>query len=204
MRRLLPFLFGTFLAVLLIAGPLVYASFRRDQIRNLHVVSEGVLYRSGQMRLAGLKRVICDYGIKTVITLRDTYIPGNPPPDLAEEKFCRAEELNYYRLPPRTWNTENGPAAAEPNVRVFLQVMDDPRNYPVLIHCCAGSHRTGAYCAIYRMEYEHWTKTQALAEMKQFGYVNLDEELDIRGYLENYRPRWQTQPEAAITVPDDD
>jgi protein tyrosine/serine phosphatase len=57
----------------------------------------------------------------------------------------------------------------------------------VLVHCCAGVHRTGAYCAIYRMEFEGWTNAEALAEMKALGYSNLDEEWDIRGYLESYR-----------------
>jgi tyrosine-protein phosphatase SIW14 len=69
--------------------------------------------------------------------------------------------------------------------------MSDPSKYPVLVHCFAGTHRTGAYCAIYRMEQEHWTNAQALAEMKTYGYITLDEEWDILGYLEVYRPTWK-------------
>jgi hypothetical protein len=42
------------------------------------------------------------------------------------------------------------------------------------------------------MEREHWTNAQAIAEMKACGYVNLDDEWDILGYLERYRPTWQT------------
>ena len=79
--------------------------------------------------------------------------------------------------------------------------MADPANYPVLIHCFAGVHRTGAYCAIYRMEHDHWSNEKAIAELKSCGYVNLDEEWDILGYLEQYRPSWRN-PETNESPPD--
>jgi hypothetical protein len=41
------------------------------------------------------------------------------------------------------------------------------------------------------MEYEHWSNDEAIGEMKACGYSNLDDEWDILGYLEQYRPRWQ-------------
>ncbi|HMC66841.1 MAG TPA: hypothetical protein VKI65_18035, partial [Gemmataceae bacterium] len=52
-------------------------------------------------------------------------------------------------------------------------------------------HRTGAFCAVYRMEYQHWTNADAIQEVKDFGYSNLDDEWDILTYLEEYRPRWR-------------
>src|SRR5438477_268659 len=51
--------------------------------------------------------------------------------------------------------------------------------------------RDGAFTASYRMEYEHWTNAEAMAEMKRCGYSTLDDEWDISTYLEKYRPRWQ-------------
>ena len=72
-----------------------------------------------------------------------------------------------------------------------MSLLDDERNYPVLIHCFAGLHRTGAFCAIYRMEYEHWTNDQAIAEMRACGYKDLEDEWDLLGYLESYRPTWK-------------
>jgi tyrosine-protein phosphatase SIW14 len=147
-----------------------------------------VLYRSGQTSLAGLKRLIHDYGIRTVVTLRDAHVPGRPPPDQAEEDYCRKEDIRYVRIPPRNWWAPAGPAPVQVGVDRFLEVMRDPDNHPVLVHCFAGIHRTGAYCAIYRMEFDGWTNTEALEEMRACGYDTLDEEWDILGYLENYRP----------------
>ena len=182
--------FGFLIAALVIGGPIGYAHYREKHFRNFRVVEDGVLYRGGQMSLSGLKRVIHDYGIKTVITLRDAYHPGDPPPDNAEEEYCTKEELNYFRIPPRKWWAPDGTVPAEKGVREFLRIMDDPANYPVLIHCFAGSHRTGAYCAVYRMEYQRWPDAGAIREVKDFGYNNLDEEWDILTFLEEYRPRW--------------
>jgi protein tyrosine/serine phosphatase len=191
MPRTVQYLLAILLLILLIGAPVGYAWHRQAQIRNFRVVREGVLYRSGQMSLDGLKRVIHDYGIKTVVTLRAGANPGDPAPDLAEEEYCKVQEINYHRLPPGEWWAPDGPAPAEESVRKFRTVMADPKNYPVLVHCLAGIHRTGAYCAIYRMEHERWANAEAIAEMKACGYTNLDDEWDILGYLEQYRPSWQ-------------
>jgi protein tyrosine/serine phosphatase len=164
------------------------------------VVRENVLYRCGQLTLTGLKEVIHDKGIKTVVTLRDRTGDGDGSPDLAEEEYCRAQEINYYRIPPAHWESADaGPPPVEKGVKKFRAIMADPANYPVLVHCFAGVHRTGAYCAIYRMEFEHWTNAEAIAEVKALGYSNLDEELDVLGYLEHYCPTWKDPVMAAPT-----
>lgn len=186
----LRYVFGILILALVIAGPAGYAAYRPKHVRNLRLVHDGVLFRSGQLSLTGLKQVLHDHGIKTVVTLRDAATPGDAPPDRAEEDYCQAQEINYHRISPRTWWAPDGSVPAEEGVRRFRQVMDEPTNYPVLIHCFAGLHRTGAYCAIYRMEYERWTNRQAIAEMRALGYRDIDDEWDLLGYLESYRPRW--------------
>jgi protein tyrosine/serine phosphatase len=191
MPRYLQYLFGFLIAAMLLGVPFAYAYHRAQSIRNFRMVRDGVLYRSGQMRVAGLQSVIHDYGIKTVVTLRDSHVPNEPPPDLAEEEFCKAEEINYYRISPREWWAPDGSIPAENGVKIFRAIMDDPANYPVLIHCYGGIHRTGAFCAVYRMEYQHWTNEQAIAELRACGYTELDDEWDLLTYLEQYQPRWK-------------
>jgi protein tyrosine/serine phosphatase len=191
MPRKLEWLLSALLVAVLIGGPLAFVNYRKANFRNFRVVESGVLYRSGQLSIPGLKRILNDYGIRTIVTLRDTYVPGKAPPDLAEENFCRDQELNYVRITPLGWWSPDGTVPAEEGVRKFLEVMDDPKNYPVHLHCFAGTHRSGAYVAIYRMEYQHWSNAEALAELKANGYINLDEEQDILGFLESYVPRWR-------------
>jgi tyrosine-protein phosphatase SIW14 len=126
-----------------------------------------------------------------VITLRDAASADDPPPDQAEEEYCAAAGLNYCRISPRTWWSPDGAIPAEEGVRRFLAIMDDKDHQPVLIHCFGGIHRTGAFCAIYRMEYEHWSNEQAIAEMRACGYKDLEDEWDLLDFLQQYQPRWR-------------
>jgi protein tyrosine/serine phosphatase len=191
MVRLLTTLLGLAAVLACITGPIVFALYEQRQLRHFRVVHDGVLYRSGQLSPEGLQRVLHDHLIRTVITLRDARMPGQPPPDRAEEEYCRGQGIAYVRIPPRSWDAHESDAPADEGVRTFLEVMSDARNYPVLVHCFNGIHRTGAYCAIYRLEFDHWSNGQAIDEMMACGYTNLADEMDILGYLEEYVPRWR-------------
>src|SRR4051812_10415424 len=146
MSRLLTNTLGTVVVLVLIAAPVVFALRQERDLRNFREVRAGVLYRSGQPSIAGLRRLIREHGIKTVVSLRD----GQSAADRAEEEFCRNEEVLFVRLPPRSWGDDPaGEVPAQVNVRKFREILADPRNHPVLLHCFAGTHRTGAYSAIY-------------------------------------------------------
>src|SRR5262249_35695470 len=115
----------------------------------------------------------------------------DPGPDREEEAFCQKMGIARYRLPPAKWWARDGHPPADANVARFRKILDDPANHPVLIHCFAGVHRTGAYCAIFRMEYQGWSFADALAEMRANGYTKIDDERDVLGYLEKYVPTWK-------------
>jgi hypothetical protein len=189
MPRFLCYTFAGIILGVLVGVPLTYTLWSRQQYRNFHVVREGVLYRSGQLPEGGLKRVIYDHHIKTVVTLRYPSASDKPAPDAAEERMCLEQGLHYFRLPYQSWSgrEDDGAVPAEANVQQFLEIMKDPRNHPVLVHCFAGIHRTGAMCAVYRMEFEHWSPQQAMQEMKDMGYAAHHQ--DVFGYLERYQSR---------------
>jgi tyrosine-protein phosphatase SIW14 len=187
---------GLTAAALVGATPLVYSSHRETHTRNLRVVEEGVLYRSGQLTPAGLEEVVRERGIRTVITLRAARDDGEPHPDAWESEFCESRGLNHHRIIPRVWGRDKkGDVPAQESVRQFLDVLDRKQNYPVLVHCFAGIHRTGTMVAIFRMEYHRWPAERALAEMELCGFDPLDMQQHIEPYLRSYRPRWQGPPE---------
>jgi tyrosine-protein phosphatase SIW14 len=190
MPRWLQYTFAGFIAILLVGIPCVYARYRYQALRNFHVVREGVLYRSGQLSLNGLAQVVHDFRIRTVVSLRDAHVPGNEPPDKGEEEWCVKEELNYFRMAPRPWIAGDGSVPNEINVVKFCEIMNNPANYPVLVHCLAGKHRTGAMCAVYRMEHDHWNNRQAIEELDRYGYDNIQEHLDLLEFLQKYQPTW--------------
>ncbi|MBX9624536.1 MAG: dual specificity protein phosphatase family protein [Gemmataceae bacterium] len=177
---------------LVAAPPVLYSSHRQTTYRNVRVVEDGVLYRSGQLSPAGFDRVLHDYNIKTVVTLRSARRPDLPNADDWERVACEARGLNHYRFVPKVWGLdEKGEIPAVENVRAFLAVMDDPANHPVLVHCFAGIHRTGTMCAVFRMEYHRWPADKAIAETQVYGFDPEDMHEHIEGYLRNYRPRWR-------------
>jgi protein tyrosine/serine phosphatase len=187
------YLLGLLIVAMLVGGPYAYSRQQRSKIRNFRVVEDGKLYRSGQNSLYGMEVLLRDYGIRTVISLRFSANPDGRPPDWQEEQFCKNLGINYVRIRPREWvgGENDGMVPAQGGVDKLLEVMDDPKNQPVLIHCFAGMHRTGIHCAIYRMEYDHWTNAEAMGELYSLGYTHLYEQSDVMGYLTNYVPRWK-------------
>lgn len=185
MARRWQVILGLSAAAVIAAAPLVYSSHRTTYSRNFRVVEEGVLYRSGQLSPAGLDRIIRERGIKTVVSLRD---PGRS--DSWEKQFCADRRLNHHRIEPRKWGVdEKGDVPADAVVKKFLEVMEDRANYPVLVHCFAGIHRTGTMCAIFRMKYHGWPAERAINEMQQCGFEPEDLIQDIEAYLRAYTPR---------------
>jgi protein tyrosine/serine phosphatase len=200
MSTSLRWLFAALLIALMVGGPCWYKSLQDKRLRNFHVVEAGKLYRSGQLAAAGLQQMVRRYGIKTIVCLRD----ADTELSRQEEDWAKGHGLNYYRIPPRPWWGSDGSVPAAKGLAVFRTVMDDPAQYPVLVHCFAGLHRTGAYCAVYRMDYGGWTNHEALTEMRTLGYQTIEDDWDLLGYLESYRPqsrRVQAQPVNRQIVP---
>jgi tyrosine-protein phosphatase SIW14 len=176
----------------IVAVPVVYSSHRIHYSRNFRVVEDGVLYRSGQLTPDGLDRVVRERRINTIITLRTTRVAGRLPPDSWEEQFCKDRNLNHVRIVPRVWTAdEKGEVPAEEAVQTFLEVIKKRENHPVLVHCFAGIHRTGTMCAIFRMEFHHWSADRAINEMQQCGFESADLAGPIESYLRNYSPSWK-------------
>jgi len=174
------------MAALLIAAaipgiPTAYACHRLVAWRHFRVVEDGRLYRSGQLTPAALNQVIHDHGIKTVICLRNLAREGDTEREDAEERWCAQRGIRYVRLSPAAWD---GPASRR-NFDRFFEVVDDPARGPVLIHCFAGLHRTGVYCAVFRMERQGWTNDEAIEEMYAIGYFQKDPSAlaFLRGYV---------------------
>jgi protein tyrosine/serine phosphatase len=166
---------------------MVLASWQLTSQRNFRVVEPGILYRSGQMDILGLTRTVHDYGIRTIVCLREAGDVGRMAQK--EEEWARKECLNYHSLPVRAWYAREGEteAGAMENVRQLLSILRDKRNHPVLIHCFAGIHRTGIYVAVCRMERDGWDLDHAMQEMRSCGYTEVERHNDVMEFLTGYR-----------------
>jgi len=176
MQKWLRWMFGLGIAALVTGLPIVFFRYDYTTSKRLREVAPGVLYRSGQMSADGFTAAIARYGIRTVINVQDDY----PDPDLwltffnrrtiKESELCQQLGVRYQFIQPDLISRRRIPAERPAAINQFLEIVDDPANHPVLLHCRAGLHRTGVLAAVFRMEYQRWTPEQAITELKSYGF----------------------------------
>jgi protein tyrosine phosphatase (PTP) superfamily phosphohydrolase (DUF442 family) len=192
---------GATLAGFMFYAPFLYYRFTLEHAKRLRPITEGRVYRSGCLTADGFRDAIQKLGIKTVISFWDE----DPDPDLRRNRFngssikesdlCESLGVNYKfiyvkLLPELRVGKERLKAIDD-----FLDVMDDEASYPVLIHCKAGLHRTGVMAAVYRMEYDGWSRADALRELRSHGFghfvANTSNDYILQ-YVMPYQPRSKT------------
>jgi tyrosine-protein phosphatase SIW14 len=97
-------------------------------------------------------------GIKTIIDLRKDSIEG-------VSQQARKAGLQYVNIALTTKR-----AATEDQTAQFLNLVNDPANWPVYVHCKGGRHRTGEMTAIYRITNDGWSSDKAYEEMKKYDF----------------------------------
>lgn len=157
---------------------------------NFETITEGKVYKSGVIPPEELPEYIKEHQIKSVIDLR---FPGtgddvnNPeiPEELTAEKeaIAKMDGINYF-------NNGSDQVPQEHNLKMFFEIMDNPSNYPVLIHCYHGVGRAEMYSAIYRIEYEGMDPNEARQSTRFLTkFSSFDLGKPKGDYLFNYKPR---------------
>jgi hypothetical protein len=173
------------LALLLLTGGLVATKYGRYYFlpKRLAVVEPGRLYRSGYCQPGPLTRVLRNNGIRTILTLLQ-FEPDSRDQQ-REEEVARKEGVRIIRI-----GMPGDGCAAFDLLDKAADTIADPANYPLLVHCYAGTNRTGAAYAAWRMKHCGWSYEQALAEGSRHNLSNpkLCEHLK-RYYEERVRSR---------------
>lgn len=189
---------GALVVLIVAGGPYAFFRYQYAHAKRLREVVPGRFYRSGQMTADGFREVFEKYGIRTVINLQhenpDPLIPDHwmGKPTERESEICNKHGVTYVLLTPDIMSEYNTVETKPPVVDEYLKILDDEKNYPILIHCKAGLHRTGRLTAIYRMEYEGWSIGAALRELRDNGYGYLassENDPYVVQFIQNYKPR---------------
>lgn len=165
--------------------------FYQKKIRyNLVTITENKVYNSGAIPPNELKGFVDEHKIKTIVDLRDGLIQTELNPESKDqvnaEKVAadKISGVHYYNLP-----VDQVPP--DSMVQKFLTIMDNPANYPVLIHCHHGVGRSRLFSSIYRIEYENFTNDDARKNARffwEFG-TNFSKTSEKGTYLLNYKKR---------------
>jgi protein tyrosine/serine phosphatase len=149
------------LAVLL-GALLAYAGYT-IHTANFHTIVSGEAYRSGQMDAAQLARAIQAYGIKSIINLRGTNAPASYQGEMETVKRLGVQHYDFSL----SANDEIPVPQLDEIIRTLRAA---PK--PVLIHCKAGSDRTGLISALYCLTLKGETPAQADRELSVwYGHV---------------------------------
>jgi protein tyrosine/serine phosphatase len=115
-------------------------------------------------------------GIKTVIDLQ-------ADGDSNEQRIVEANGMKFYRFP----MTTHVPPTSQ-QITKFLEIVNDPAQQPVYVHCKGGKHRTGVMTAIYRMEQDGWNAERAFSEMKRYRFGADFLHSEFKRFVYGYRP----------------
>jgi tyrosine-protein phosphatase SIW14 len=111
-----------------------------------------------------------------------------------EEAQVEHAGMKFYRIP---LTTSDQPAASA--VTEFLDIVNDPANQPVYVHCQGGRHRTGVMTAVYRMTEDSWSADRAYDEMKRFHFEGFPSHPTLKNFVYSYCA--QMKPTAAANQP---
>lgn len=125
---------------------------------NFQVIAPG-LYRSSYPQYAHFNK-LADLELKTIVTL----VPEALPFDYAN--FISSNGIVHYHIPILANKDAENFTPAE-TINKVLAVMLDPSNYPMMIHCNKGKHRTGCMTACFR-KVTGWTLEACIAEYERY------------------------------------
>lgn len=163
---------------------------------NFETITEGKVYKSGVIPPDEIESYVKKHHIKSIVDLR---FPGtadlvnNPeiPQELIAEKeaIAKIKGVNYF-------NNGSDQVPKPENLERFFKIMDNPSNYPVLIHCYHGVGRAEMYSALYRIEYENWTNEKARQGVRTIvKFSSFDDGTPKGEYLKAYKSRTQLASE---------
>ncbi len=151
----------------------------RRSTGNFGTVEPGRFYRSAQLDADGLRRVIREHTVKTVLNLR------GPNPEQAwyrdEVAAATGAGATLIDLPMASdqWLSRE-------QARTLLEVLDHCET-PVLIHCEFGAERTGLVSAIIELLEPGRTIEEARSQFSiRYLFLPIKDGLVMRGHLDRY------------------
>lgn len=143
---------------------------------NFQTIAPG-LYRSSYPQIAHFAKLE-DLGLKTIVTL----VPFEL--SLEYSNFITSNGIIHHQIGVLA-NKDPEVFTHTETVHKVLEIMLDPSNYPMLIHCNKGKHRTGCMTACFR-KVCGWTDDAVIDEYTRYSTPK-DRELD-KAFIKRFDP----------------
>ena len=139
--------------------------------RQPFIAVSSTLVRGRRPRLADLDRLKQQFGIKTIINMEDTFSTLLWPWDVKRLSPRQVERAAAQRGMTAHWIPVS--CISEPRMHVIqriLDIMDDPAQQPVYLHCFKGFERTNFVLAMHRIFRQHHNVHEAYCDMLAMGF----------------------------------
>lgn len=124
-------------------------------------------------------------GINTIVDLR------NDPEDY-EKPTAEALGMKYINIP-----MDDAEYPSDANIAKFLEVINDPANGKMFVHCKGGKHRAGVTGAVYRMTKYGWGYDQAFKEMENYNFDTSWGRKVMKTFVQDYAAKMKNHVAAA-------
>lgn len=155
----------------IVGGAFLYAKVIRERVfpKRWGVVEQGQIYRSGQLHPALVERTLKGNGIDVIVDLNQLE-PENAS-QRAEEQAAAKLHIERRLFP----LIGDGTGDIEQYAQAIARIVEARRaDETVLVHCSAGTYRTGGVVACYRMLVEGWPPEKARDEMIDYRWTSDD------------------------------
>ena len=184
------------LLLIVIAASMPLIKYGRHHVfpKRFHVVEPGALYRSGRLERGPLRHVLGTYEIRTIVSLLSD--EPDRPSQQAQERVASEMGVRILRFPMPGDGRGHFDA-----LDAAADILADTAYHPILVHCAAGVHRTGAVFAAYRVKHCGWDLQEALAEGDIYGCSYRDKTELIEHLQAYYRQRIAPPPIEPASMP---
>jgi protein tyrosine/serine phosphatase len=144
-------------------------------------------YRGGQPKENEYK-ALANLGIKTIVDLRND-------PEAYEKPTAEALGIKYINIP-----MDDAEYPSDATIAKFLEVINDPANGKMFVHCKGGKHRAGVTGAVYRMTKYGWDYDRAFAEMENYKFDTSWGRKVMKTFVQDYAAKMKTTAAASTAV----
>jgi protein tyrosine phosphatase len=145
------------------AGGWIY--HQQHRFKHFAVHEPKMVYRSAWLAPDALSQIIETYQIRSVVNLCN---PDEMTPEMweGERRAVKSAGATLHAVPL--------PNSIEFDAQVWephLEILADPNNYPMLVHCQHGVTRTAMLLTAYDVIHRHKTAEESLAAQPLFGHT---------------------------------
>ena len=174
---------ASLVVLLLLATATGFGYWHHKRYKHWAIHDPGMVYRSAWLQGDVFAEQIEKYQIRAVLNLCN-------PNELGEQRCLDQRAAvsgagaKLIELPmPATID------AGDPAVQEFVDVLSDPGNYPLLVHCQHGVTRTAKVLSMYDILFRGKTAQESLAAMPLFGRDEYS--VSVQAFVKDFEKRHQ-------------